>query len=118
MAIKNECIFCKFANNIIKQDFIYENDNFVAFADANPKVKGHTLVIPKKHYVNSMDLPDSLGIELLDAIKNVADYHFKDKSVEGFNIVQNNFPTAGQVVMHAHFHFLPRRKGDGFNMTK
>ena len=113
MAIKNECIFCKFANNIIKQDFIYENDNFVAFADANPKVKGHTLVVPKKHYINSMDLPDSLGIELLDAIKNVADYHFKDKSVEGFNIVQNNFEAGGQVVMHIHFHFLPRKKSDG-----
>ena len=113
----NNCVFCKIVNGIIKQDFIYENDNFVAFTDANPKVKGHTLIVPKKHFVNSMDLPSSLGSELIDSVKNVAHYHFKDKSVEGFNIIQNNFPTAGQVVMHAHYHFMPRRKGDGFRLN-
>ncbi|PIZ83211.1 HIT family protein, partial [Candidatus Pacearchaeota archaeon CG_4_10_14_0_2_um_filter_05_32_18] len=107
-----DCIFCKFVSGKIKVDFIYESDNFFAFADANPKVKGHTLIIPKKHFVNSMDFPDSLASELFEAIKAVAKIRLKE-GFEGFNLVQNNFEAAGQKVMHTHFHILPRKKGDG-----
>ncbi len=108
-----DCIFCKIAQGKIPEELIYESDNFIAFPDANPNVKGHTLIIPRKHYVNMMDMPATLGRELMDAIKSVADIKLK-QGAEGFNIIQNNFPAAGQVVMHAHIHLLPRKKGDGF----
>ena len=111
-----DCIFCKIAKKEIPSKIIYENDNFVAFPDINPKVKEHTLIVTKKHFVNTLDLPESLGSELLEIIKNVAGKFLKEKDIEGFNIVQNNFPAAGQIVMHTHFHFLPRRKDDGFNL--
>ena len=115
--MKHDCIFCKIANKEIKSDIIYENDNFITFPDAHPKVKGHCLVVSKKHFVNILDMPSTLGTELLDAVKNTLDIKTKeDKTIEGFNLVQNNFPAAGQLVMHAHFHILPRRKGDGFNL--
>ena len=110
-----DCVFCKIILGEIKTDIIYENDNFIAFPDSNPKVEGHTLIVPKKHYVNSFDMPSSLGVELLDSIKNMAEKKFKE-GFEGFNVIQNNFPVAGQVVMHAHFHFLPRKNGDGHNL--
>ena len=106
-----DCIFCKIVKGEIKIDLVYENDNFIAFPDTNPCTKGHTLIIPKKHYVNIMDIPISLGVELVDAIKNVAGNLIKG-DVTGFNILQNNFADAGQLVMHAHFHIIPRRKGD------
>ena len=109
------CIFCEIISKN-KRNFIYENDNFAAFLDVNPKVKGHTLIVTKKHFVNTFDMPESLGSELLDAIKNVAEKFLKEKDVGGFNILQNNFPVAGQIVMHSHFHLLPRRKNDGFNL--
>tara|TARA_Y100000310_G_C20051563_1_gene520807 strand:+ start:76 stop:471 length:396 start_codon:yes stop_codon:yes gene_type:complete len=108
----SDCVFCKIVKGEIEMDFIYEDDNFVAFPDASPQTEGHLLIVPKKHFINIMDLPSSLGRELLDAVKNVAEKKFKE-GFDGFNIVQNNFPSAGQVVMHAHFHFLPRKKGDG-----
>jgi len=108
-----DCIFCKIANKEVEADkIIYENDNFVAFPDANQQTEGHTLIVPKKHFVNCLDLPSSLGGELLDAIKAVAEIRLKE-GAEGFNIIQNNGGCAGQVVMHAHFHLLPRKKGDG-----
>ena len=109
------CIFCKIANKKIESDIIYENDNFIAFPDANPKVKGHTLIISKKHFVNIMDLPASMGTELIDAVKAVAEIRLKE-GAEGFNIIQNNGEVAGQVVNHLHFHLLPRAKGDGFKV--
>ena len=108
-----DCIFCKIASKEIESEIVYENDNFLVFLDQNQEVPGHSLIVPKKHFVNTMDLPISLGTELLDAIKNTADKFLKEKDVEGFNILQNNFPVANQVVMHAHFHFFPRKKDDG-----
>ena len=64
-----DCIFCKFAKEEIKVERIYENDNFFSILDANPKVEGHSIVISKKHFNNTLDVPDSLGQELLDCIK-------------------------------------------------
>jgi histidine triad (HIT) family protein len=100
----------------ISVNFIYESDNFLAFPDANPKVEGHTLLIPKDHFVNLMDLPESLGRELLEGIKAVAEMRLKE-GFGGFNIVCNNFSAAGQMVMHSHVHILPRKKNDGFDLV-
>ena len=107
-----DCIFCKFAKEEIKVERIYENDNFFSILDANPKVEGHSIVISKKHFNNTLDVPDSLGQELLDCIKKSTIILMKECKAEGFNIVNNNFAAAGQVVNHVHYHILPRKKGD------
>jgi histidine triad (HIT) family protein len=109
----DDCVFCKIASGEAEAEKIYESDNFFAIRDANPRTLGHSLVIPKKHFVNTMDLPSTLGKELLDAVKDVASDLLKAEDIEGFNILQNNFSVGGQLVMHAHFHVIPRRKGDG-----
>lgn len=116
MVKDSDCVFCKIVNKKIKVKIIYENKNFIAFPDANPRVEGHTLIIPKKHFINMMDLPNSLGKDLMDVIKKVANKKLR-LGFDGFNILQNNFPSAGQIVMHAHFHFLPRKKNDGFDVA-
>lgn len=108
----DDCIFCKIANGEIPADKIYENDCFFSIPDANQKIEGHSLVIPKKHFKTTLDIPDSLGQELLDCIKSTAVKVVEQEKAEGFNIVNNNLESAGQVVMHAHFHILPRKKGD------
>lgn len=106
-----DCIFCKIVKKEIKSEIVYENTNFIAFLDANPYVEGHTLIVPKKHFVNTIDMPINLGKDLIDAIKKVAKKKLNSE-YDGFNILQNNFFSAGQIVMHAHFHFFPRKKGD------
>ncbi len=112
--MEKECIFCKIARKEIPVEVIFENDNFIVFPDAHPKVEGHCLIIPKKHFTNILDFPDSLGAELIETVKKVAEIKIK-QGADGFNLMQNNFESAGQVVMHMHFHFLPRKKGDGKN---
>lgn len=107
----NDCIFCKIARKEISAEIFYESDNFIAFLDANPCSKGHTLIIPKKHFFNLIELPAILGNELLDVIKKVAEMRFKD-GAEGFNVIVNNGKEAGQVVMHLHVHVIPRKKGE------
>ena len=107
-----DCIFCKIIGGEIPAEKIYENDNFVSFPDANQKTEGHSLVVPKKHYATTLDMPASLGQELLDCIKKTSLKLMENNKAEGFNIVNNNFRVAGQVVDHVHFHLLPRKKGD------
>ena len=107
-----DCIFCKIAKKEISSEIIFENDNFIAFLDANQKVLGHTLIVPKKHFVNILDLPSNLASEMFDLIKKIAEKRLKE-GYEGFNLVMNNFPAAGQAVMHTHVHLIPRKKGDG-----
>ncbi len=112
-----ECIFCKIAKKKIPSDRIYENDNFFSIFDAAPQIKGHALVISKKHFENVLDLPNTLGSELLDCIKKTSLELIKRFKVDGFNVVNNNFSCAGQVVNHVHFHILPRKNNDGYNIS-
>jgi len=107
-----DCVFCKIASGEIPVEKIYENDNFFSIPDANQKVKGHSLVISKKHFETILDLPSSLAMELVDCVKKTALKVLDEKKAEGFNLVQNNFEVAGQAVKHLHFHILPRIKGD------
>jgi len=113
---EEECIFCKIANKEIETEIIEESDNFIAFPDANPAVKGHVLIIPKKHYRNLMDLPVDLSSEMIGMAKRVAEKELSE-GAEGFNLAMNNFEAAGQIVKHAHLHLLPRKKGDGFSLS-
>ena len=105
------CIFCKIARKEIEAEIIEETENFICFLDANPVAKGHSLIIPKKHFTTFLDLPSNLGCELNSLIKKVADLKLKE-GAEGFNVVMNNGAAAGQVVFHAHFHIIPRKKND------
>jgi len=111
-----ECIFCKMSLGEIPVDKIYENDNFFSIKDMNQKIPGHSLVISKKHFEHSLDLPSSLGIDFFDAVKNTSRGLMEEYSAGGFNVVGNNFGASGQEVMHFHFHILPRKKGDGIKL--
>lgn len=109
----DNCVFCKIAKGEILAQKVKESNNFFAIRDAHPKAEGHTLVIPKKHFVTLLDIPNTLGSELTKILKDVASDILDSKLGNGFNIIQNNLAPAGQVVMHAHFHVIPRHEGDG-----
>lgn len=115
-ANKDVCIFCKIAKGKISAKKIYENKNFFSIPDVNPRTNGHSLIISKKHFKTILDLPDNLAPELLDCIKNTSRKLLREKNAKGFNIINNNFEVAGQIVEHIHFHILPRKKGDGIHI--
>ena len=65
-----------------------------------------------------LDIPNTLGEELLKILKDVASELMDKKLGDGFNIGMNNLECAGQVVMHAHVHIIPRKEDDGLKMLK
>ena len=100
----------------VKSEIAMRSDNFIAIRDIQPKAEGHMLVIPKQHYTTLLDIPNKIGNELLEFMKKVAASLLSEKYGTGFNVVTNNFSVAGQVVMHAHLHIIPRKDGDGLRM--
>lgn len=110
---KDDCIFCKIVRKELPSTIIGETNNFIAILNIHPVAEGHTLVIPKKHFVTLLDIPDSLGQEMLGLCKKIASGFLDEKKGDAFNVVMNNLPPAGQVIEHAHIHIIPRKEKDG-----
>jgi len=113
----DNCIFCKISRGKIPAKKIYEDENTIAFLDIYPAAKGHSLVVPKKHYATLLDIPEMELKELMPAVQKIAAAVMKATNAEGFNIVQNNKEAAGQIVHHLHFHIVPRFKDDGLKLA-
>ena len=105
-----DCIFCKMVSGDIQPDVVYEDDDVLAFRDANPTAPTHVLVIPKTHIATTNDIDaDSADIvgKLYLAAKQVA----QDEGIaeRGYRMVMNRNPEAGQSVYHIHLHLLGGR---------
>ena len=114
--MKEDCVFCKIINGSLPCYKIYENEHILAFLDINPVNKGHTLIIPKEHYERLEEVPDDLLKELIIAIKKIGKAVIKGVGAEAFNLGLNNGKDAGQLIMHVHFHIMPRFKNDGLKL--
>ena len=111
-----DCIFCKIIRNEIPSAKIYEDEHSLAFLDANPNNHGHTLVIPKTHAKNILDISeDSLSL-MMPAVKKVSKAVFEGMDAAGLNITMNNEGPAGQVIFHLHIHIIPRFEDDGLRI--
>lgn len=110
---KNACIFCQIVKKKIPSKILFENEKILAFLDIYPIFKGHTIVITKNHYQNIEDIPESELIEIFKIVKKLAVLIHKKLEIDGYNILQNNFEAAGQVIQHFHVHIIPRSKDDG-----
>ncbi|MBA7556715.1 Protein hit [subsurface metagenome] len=108
-----DCLFCKIIDGQIPSYKVFENDLVLAFLDIFPLSYCHTIVIPKKHYYNFLDMPEDDMGSFFKELKKISLLIKEKLKIDGFNIVQNNFPAAGQVIPHLHFHIIPRMKGDG-----
>ena len=109
----DKCIFCKIIEKSIPSKVLFENDKNLAFLDIFPVSKGHTIVIPKNHYKNLEEIPNNELSELFEIVKKISILIHKKLKVDGYNILQNNFRAAGQVVNHFHVHIIPRSNNDG-----
>ena len=112
--MKGNCVFCKIVAGDIPTKKILENKHFIVIKDVNPKVVGHSLVIPKKHVETFLDLPSSLYLNFLKTTNKAVKKILEETGSNGYNLLANNGSVAGQVVSHLHLHILPRKESDGF----
>ena len=114
----SDCIFCKIVAGEIPSVKVYEDDAVLAFLDITQVTEGHTLVIPKKHSRNLLEMTADEAGELFSRIHKIASLIKENLGAEGMNIVNNNEAIAYQSVFHTHVHLLPRyAETDQFSMT-
>lgn len=107
-------IFERILSREIPANIIYEDEDTLAFLDIAPNNPGHTLVIPKEHSRNILDITEDSWLAVMRTAHKLAPIIKEAVGAGGLNIAMNNEPAAGQVVFHTHVHLIPRHEGDGF----
>ncbi len=105
-------IFSKIAAGEIPSYKCAENEQFYAFLDINPLVKGHTLVIPKREVDYIFDLTDE---EI--AAMHVFAKHVAVAIKKAIPCIKVGVAVLGLEVPHAHIHLVPMQSEGDLNFA-
>ena len=108
MGTGRKCPFCAVAATRI----LHDSPLAIAFSDAFPLCRGHSLVIPRRHVASWFETTDDERREMLRLLDDVGETLRKTHGPDGFNIGINDGAAAGQTVPHLHIHVIPRYAGD------
>ena len=104
------CLFCKIVAGDIPSTKVYEDETVLAFRDISPMAPTHILVIPKCHIpsVAGVTVENSAVVaHIFEVIPQIAE---QEHLINGYRVVSNCGPDAGQTVPHLHFHILGGRE--------
>lgn len=107
-----ETIFSKILRGEIPCFKVYEDEHVLAFLDIGPLSHGHTLVIPKEPAVTLDELSDEASAAIGRVLPRLCRAVKAVTGVSAYNVLQNNGSAAHQVVMHVHFHIIPKPTGE------
>lgn len=103
-------IFEKIIRREIPANIVWEDDDLLAFHDANPQAPVHVLIVPKRvlpRLAEATPADEALLGKLLLASRAVAEK--LDLLKTGYRVVINSGPDAGESVPHLHVHVLGKR---------
>src|SRR5436305_661775 len=101
-------IFDKILSGEIPSYKVYEDEHVFAFLDIGPLSAGHTLVIPKERKAQLHQLSDESAAALGRVLPRLCRALLRATGATDYNVLQNNGSAAHQVVMHVHFHLIPK----------
>ena len=101
-------IFDRILDGEIPCHKVYEDDHVLAFLDVGPLSRGHTLVIPKERKAHLHELSDESAAAIGRVLPRLSRAVMQATGATAYNVLQNNGRAAHQVVMHVHFHIIPR----------
>jgi diadenosine tetraphosphate (Ap4A) HIT family hydrolase len=105
---KTDCPFCALPADRVLDG----NAHALAVADAFPVSAGHTLVVPRRHVADFFELTAAEVVAVHELLRRTRDHLDRTLSPGGYNIGVNVGATAGQTILHAHVHLIPRYPGD------
>lgn len=110
------CIFCKIISNKLPGKIIYESNQTMGIFPKESVSKGHTLLIPKKHFENIFDIDKEVLKELIISTKKLSIIIVDKFNATGINILHASGKDAQQSVFHFHIHIIPRYPNDGLDL--
>lgn len=105
-----ECLFCKIVTGDVPAMVVRESERALAFRDINPQAPTHVLVIPKEHHANVAELAATDPELLAELFRQAHEVAVAEGVADnGYRVVFNTGPQAGQTVFHTHAHVLGGR---------
>jgi len=105
-----DCIFCKIVKKEIAAKIIFETEKSLAFMDAFPLTKGHSLVVTKTHYEKVQDISKEDNADLFETVRRTISK--VDKITDSTLLAIHNGKQSGQEIPHVHVHLIPRSSED------
>jgi histidine triad (HIT) family protein len=109
-------IFDKILSGEIPSYKVYEDDHVFAFLDIGPLSEGHTMIIPKERKAHLHQLSDESGAAIGRVLPRICRAVMRATGATAYNVLQNNGVEAHQLVMHVHFHIIPKLGDAGLEM--
>lgn len=103
-----DTIFAQIIRGEVPCHKVYEDDRVLAFLDIFPLSRGHTLVIPKEPAVTLEALSDESAAAIGRVLPRLARAILRATGARAYNVLQNNGAPAHQVILHVHFHLIPK----------
>ncbi|SER21600.1 HIT family protein [Natrinema salaciae] len=107
----DDCEFCRIVAGNRSAHVLHEDEETVAFLDANPAVKGHSLVVPRSHEEDVLTIDEPTSTAVFETVRTVANALERTLEPSGFSVFHTTGPLVG-TVDHAHVHLVPRFEGD------
>jgi histidine triad (HIT) family protein len=109
--VSDACLFCAIAAGDQPAFVVTGDAEVIAFLDVRPLFKGHTLVVPRRHVDNLVDLPPELIVPVFGLAQRLAAAMAGGFGAAGSFVAVNN--TVSQSQPHLHVHVVPRNRKDG-----
>lgn len=103
---------CPFCEQGIGWQAFLSSENFLVIYNRSPILPGHSLIIPKAHYISLLDLPRSVASEMMGLSVHAARWLMQVFHAAGFDWTIQDGEAAGQTVGHLHLHLIPRKAND------
>ncbi|MDD2537350.1 MAG: HIT domain-containing protein [Candidatus Absconditabacteria bacterium] len=110
------CPFCALIAKQLPADSIYEDENTLVILPKEIESYGHTLIIPKQHYLSFFDIPKTELHHLMDTTQVITLLYQEKLGTSGINLLHASGEDAGQSVQHFHFHLFPRFSDDNIDL--
>lgn len=101
-----DCLFCKIIAGDIPSSKVYEDDFIYAFKDINPEAPCHILVVPKVHIASMDDITPDNSVYVSKIFEKIPEIAALGGCKNGYRVISNCGPDAGQSVLHLHFHVV------------
>jgi|SRR5436190_2995605 len=111
----SDCLLCRLAERELEVSLVHEDAQTVVLMDINPLVRGHMLVVPRRHAARLADLAEEDGAQLFRmGQRAAAALYASPLRSDGVNFLLADGAAAGQEIFHVHLHVVPRFPADGF----
>jgi histidine triad (HIT) family protein len=108
----DDCLFCGIVAGQVPSQIVDSDEHTVAFMDISPATPGHSLVVPRNHSSDLMEVSDEDLEHTMLATRRLARRIKEVLDPDGFNILNSCGPAAWQTIFHFHVHVIPRYDDD------